>query len=120
MRRDLVTSVVAIVVFTVLFGLVYPLAVTGISQLAFPGKADGSRVERDGEVVGSELIGQGFTVRVPVPGSNGEKFERVPDPAYFQSRPSVTKYSPDVTFFNNLGPNDKGLSKFFEEQIAVT
>ncbi len=100
MRRDLITSVVAIVVFTVLFGLVYPLVVTGVSQLAFPDKADGSRVERDGEVVGSELIGQEFD-----------------GPQYFHSRPSVTGYSPDVTFFNNLGPNDKGLSKYFEKQI---
>jgi K+-transporting ATPase ATPase C chain len=92
---------------------------TGISQVVFPGKADGSRIERDGETVGSELIGQRFTIRQPVPGSRGKKHRRVPDPRYFQSRPSVTTYSANVTYFNNLGPNDKGLSKFFEEQIAA-
>jgi K+-transporting ATPase ATPase C chain len=119
MRRDVVASVVAIVVFTALFGLAYPLVMTGVSQVVFPGKADGSRIERDGETVGSELIGQRFTVRERVPGSKGKKLRRVPDPRYFQSRPSVTDYSANVTYFNNLGPNDKGLSKFFEGQIAA-
>jgi K+-transporting ATPase ATPase C chain len=119
MRRDVVASVVAIVVFTALLGLAYPLVMTGVSQVVFPGKADGSRIERGGVTVGSELIGQRFTIRQPVPGSGGEKFRRVPDPRYFQSRPSVTKYSANVTYFNNLGPNDKGLSKLFEQQIAA-
>ena len=50
MRRDLITSALAILVFTVLFGLVYPLATTGISQVVFPNKADGSQIERDGKV----------------------------------------------------------------------
>ena len=54
MRRDLITSALAILVFTVLFGLAYPLATTGISQVVFPNKADGSQVERDGKVVGSK------------------------------------------------------------------
>ena len=53
MRRDITNSILGIVVFTVLFGLAYPLVVTGISQVAFSDKADGSRIERDGEEVGA-------------------------------------------------------------------
>ena len=88
MRKDVTTSILAVVVLTVLLGLVYPLAVTGISQVAFPGKADGSLIEVGGEVVGSSLIGQEFTGK-----------------AYFHSRPSATGYSGNVTFFANVGPN---------------
>ena len=53
MRKDLIASAVAVVVFTVVFGLAYPLVMTGVAQVAFPGQADGSRIERDGKVVGS-------------------------------------------------------------------
>ena len=62
-----------IVVLTVLLGILYPLAMTGAAQALFPGKADGSLVKLDGQVVGSELAGQVFT-----------------SPAYFHSRPSAT------------------------------
>jgi potassium-transporting ATPase KdpC subunit len=117
MRRDLISSIVAVIIFTVLFGLAYPLITTGAAQLIFPGKSDGSQIERDGVVVGSELIGQEFTERVRNPRQGGREFIRVPDPAYFQSRPSVTGYSANVTFFNNLGPNNRELSRFFEDQI---
>ena len=97
MRRDLKASIVAAVVFTVLFGLVYPLATTGVAQLVFNDKADGSLVRRGGETVGSKLIAQSFKG----------------NPEYFQPRPSVTGYSGNVTYFNNLGPNDKELSHLF-------
>jgi K+-transporting ATPase ATPase C chain len=93
-RKDIRSAVVAIVVMTVVLGLVYPLVVTGIGRLAFPGAADGSTVEVDGRVVGSRLIGQDFA---------GE-------PGYFQSRPSVTGYAPNATFFNNRGPNQATLA----------
>jgi K+-transporting ATPase ATPase C chain len=118
----LLRPLIAIIVFSVLLGLVYPLVVTGVSQVIFPGKADGSRVEVDGKVVGSELIGQDF--RRPVTGRDGkpvldEEGEEVlePDPAYFQSRPSVTGYAANASGFANLGPNNKELSEFFEEQL---
>ena len=95
---------------TVFLGLVYPLAITGISQVVFPGKANGSKVSVDGKVVGSSLIGQSFSE--PVIGKNGkpvldEEGEEVlaPDPAYFQPRPSATGYSGNVTFFGNAAPN---------------
>ena len=117
MRRDLTASIVAAVAFTVLFGLAYPLIATGVAQVLFGDKADGSRVEADGRTVGSSLIAQSFTIRREIPvaerGKFGKKQLKRPDPAYFQPRPSVTGYSGDVTFFNNLGPNDKALSHMF-------
>ena len=112
MKRNLIASVIAVVAFTLLFGLVYPLVVTGVGQLVFGDQADGSRIERDGELVGSSLIGQEFTKRAAKPGKPG-KFQRVPDERYFQSRPSATGYSANVTFFNNLGPNNAELSELF-------
>jgi potassium-transporting ATPase KdpC subunit len=110
MRRDLVNSAIAVVLFTVLFGLIYPLAFTGVAQVVFPGQADGSKIARDGKVVGSKLIAQDF--RRPVLDRNGKPREdadgnpvMAADPRYFQSRPSQTGYTPNVTFFSNLGPN---------------
>jgi K+-transporting ATPase ATPase C chain len=88
LRRDLLTGVAAVVAMTIVLGLLYPLAITAISQLAFPGAANGSKVAYDGRVVGSKLIGQEFRGR-----------------AYFQPRPSATEYSGSVTFFGNGGPN---------------
>jgi len=110
MKKDLRTGLIAIVVMTLFLGLAYPLAITGISQVVFPGHANGSKVSFDGRVVGSKLIGQEFTE--PVIGKNGkpvldEEGEevRVPDKAYFQPRPSATGYSGNVTFFGNAAPN---------------
>jgi len=103
MRRDLRTSLLAVVMLTVLFGLAYPLAITGIAQVAFPGKANGSKVTLDGKVVGSSLIGQDF------------RDER----AYFQSRPSATGYSGDVTYFANVGPNSVEGREEVRENLAA-
>jgi potassium-transporting ATPase KdpC subunit len=69
-RRDIVGSVVAIVVLTIGFGLVYPLVMTGVAQVTFKDQANGSQVERNGKVVGSSLIGQDF--RKPVLDANGQ------------------------------------------------
>ena len=88
LRKDLLIAVIAIVAMTVVLGLLYPLAITGISQVAFPRAANGSKVTIDGKVVGSHLIGQEFKGK-----------------GYFHSRPSATEYSGDVTFFGNVGPN---------------
>ncbi len=111
MRRDLITSVIAIVVFSVLFGLIYPFAMTGIAQVVFPGRANGSLITRNGQVVGSRLIAQPFAK--PVIGKNGKpeqdssgKPVLAPDPAYFQERPSTaTQYNAAASSFTNLGPN---------------
>jgi potassium-transporting ATPase KdpC subunit len=98
MRKDLISSLVAVVVLTLALGVAYPLAVTGIGQVVFAGEADGSRLERDGREVGSRLIGQAFV-----------DADGAPDERYLQSRPSATGYDPAGTFFNNLGPNQADL-----------
>jgi K+-transporting ATPase ATPase C chain len=124
MRKDLVTSLLAVIVLTVCLGLVYPLAITGISQVLFPGKANGSNVSLDGKVVGSKLIGQSFSK--PVIGKNGkpvldEEGEEmlVPDKAYFQPRPSATGYSGNVTYFANVGPNSIEGREEVRENLAA-
>jgi K+-transporting ATPase ATPase C chain len=93
MRKDLISSALAVVALTVVFGLAYPLAITGISQVVFPNRADGSQIEHDGKVVGSRLLGQDFSS----------------DRALFQSRPSPTDDNPAGTAFSNLGPNSREL-----------
>jgi K+-transporting ATPase ATPase C chain len=114
MRRDIVTSVIAVVVFAVLLGLVYPLVITGVSQVAFPGNANGQKVYVKGKLVGSRIIGQSF--KRPVLEKNGKPKEEEgvivteADPRYFQSRPSATEggaYNAAASTFSNRGPNDK-------------
>ncbi|TXS22101.1 potassium-transporting ATPase subunit C [Streptomyces sp. ms191] len=73
----------ALLVLTVITGVLYPLAVTGIAQLAFPGRANGSAIESEGRVVGSELIGQTYDL----PLKDGEE-TAAPDLKWFQPRPS--------------------------------
>lgn len=102
MRRDLLTSLLAVVFLTVALGLLYPLAITGIAQVVFPGSANGSQVSLGGQVVGSKLIGQEFTGR-----------------GHFHSRPSATGYSGDVTFFGNAGPNSAELRDAIREDLAA-
>ncbi len=112
MRRDIVTSLIGIVVLTVLLGLVYPLFITGVSQVAFPGNANGQKVYENGKLVGSKIIGQSFAS--PVIGKNGKPEEKEEelvteaDPRYFQSRPSATEggaYNAAASTFSNHGPN---------------
>jgi K+-transporting ATPase ATPase C chain len=126
MRRDIVTAVIGIIVLTVLLGLVYPLVITGVSQVAFPGNANGQKVYVDGKLVGSRIIGQFFAS--PVIGKNGkpeEKEEELvtePDPRYFQSRPSATEggaYNAAASTFSNRGPNDKATEEADAENIKA-
>jgi K+-transporting ATPase ATPase C chain len=124
MRKDLLTSATAILVLTLILGVAYPLATTGVAQVLFPNKADGSQIERDGEVVGSSLIGQDFQRSVLDDNGEPEVDEEgnpvlEAHPAYFQSRPSATGYSANVTYFNNLGPNSQDLSDMFAENLAT-
>lgn len=102
MRRDLISSLLAILAITVVFGLGYPLVVTGVSQVAFHGRANGSTIERDGRLVGSRLLAQDF---------RGDR-------RYFQSRPSTaTHYNPAATAFTNLGPNSKDARDTFKADL---
>jgi K+-transporting ATPase ATPase C chain len=124
MRRDLISSLLAILAITVVFGLGYPLVVTGISQVAFHGRANGSKIERDGKLVGSRLLAQDF--RKPVLDANGKpKVDKdgnpvlTPDTRYFQPRPSTaTNYNPAATAFTNLGPNSKDARDTFKANLA--
>ncbi|MFN7913937.1 MAG: potassium-transporting ATPase subunit KdpC [Vicinamibacterales bacterium] len=92
--RNLVTAVLMTVVTTLLLGVVYPLVVTGIAQVAFPDQANGQLIARDGKSVGSRIIGQGFS-----------------SPGYFRSRPSATSVPYDAANSggSNLGPTNKTL-----------
>ena len=112
MRRDVITSIIAIVVFTILLGLVYPLFITGVGQVAFPGNANGQQVKLNGKLVGSRIIGQNFGTAVLE--KNGKPKEvkgavvTEADPRYFQGRPSATEggaYNAAASTFSNKGPN---------------
>jgi potassium-transporting ATPase KdpC subunit len=126
MKRDIVTAAIGIIVLTVLIGLVYPLFITGVSQVVFPGNANGQKVYVGGKLVGSKIIGQSFAS--PVIGKNGkpeEKEEELvtePDPRYFQSRPSATEggaYNAAASTFSNRGPNDKATEEADAENIKA-
>jgi K+-transporting ATPase ATPase C chain len=96
MKKNLLISLWFTLVTTVMFGLIYPLVVTGLSQLLFPGKANGQLLERKDKLVGSRIIGQAFT-----------------GPGYFHSRPSAAGtgngYDPTSSGGSYLGPTNKTL-----------
>ncbi|HSZ14757.1 MAG TPA: potassium-transporting ATPase subunit C [Solirubrobacteraceae bacterium] len=124
MKRDIITSAIGIIVFTVLLGLVYPLVITGVSQVAFPGNANGQKIYVNGKLVGSKIIGQSF--KQAVLEKNGEPKEEEKeivteaDPRYFQSRPSATEggaYNAAASTFSNRGPNDKATEEADAENI---
>jgi K+-transporting ATPase ATPase C chain len=126
MKRDIVTSIIGIVLFTLLLGIVYPLAITGISQVAFPGDANGQQIHLDGRLVGSKLIGQNFGT--PVLEKNGKPKEvkgavvTEADPRYFQSRPSATEGGANnaaASTFSNHGPNSVKTKEANEENIKA-
>jgi K+-transporting ATPase ATPase C chain len=111
MKKDIITSAIGIVVLTLLLGVLYPLVVTGVSQVAFPGNANGQKVYVNGKLVGSKLIGQNFGDQVvkngkPQVDKNGNPVTN-PDPRYFQTRPSGTTPADNdaATAFANYGPN---------------
>jgi K+-transporting ATPase ATPase C chain len=124
MKRDIITSSIGIVLFTILLGLAYPLAITGVSQVAFPGNANGQQIHLGGKLVGSKLIGQNFGR--PVLEKNGKPKEvkgavvTEPDPRYFQTRPSATEggaYNAAASTFSNKGPNSVKTKEADEENI---
>jgi K+-transporting ATPase ATPase C chain len=126
MKRDILTSIIGIIVFAILLGLVYPFAITGISQVAFPGDANGQKVYVNGRLVGSRIIGQNFGT--PVLEKNGKPKEvkgavvTEADPRYFQSRPSATEggaYNASASTFSNHGPNSVKTKEANEENIKA-
>ena len=104
-RTQLRISVILLALFTLLAGLVYPLAVTGMAQLIFPFQANGSLMQRDGQGIGSELIGQSFT-----------------DPKYFWGRPSATEpfpYNAAASSGSNLALTNPALKQAIQVRIQA-
>ncbi|HEY1265142.1 MAG TPA: potassium-transporting ATPase subunit KdpC [Terriglobales bacterium] len=94
MKKNLLISILMTMVTTVLLGIIYPLVVTGLAQVMFPDKANGQLLVKNGQVIGSRLIGQGFSA-----------------PGYFHSRPSAagTGYDAANSAGSNLGPTNQKL-----------
>jgi potassium-transporting ATPase KdpC subunit len=104
LTRALGRSVIAVALCTVVLGFAYPLLLTGFAQIFFSGKANGSLLEVNGQVVGSKLVAEGFT---------GTK--------YFHPRPSATSpaYNAGATTFANLGPTNPDLAKAVRQRILA-
>lgn len=111
--REFRIAATAVIALTVVFGIVYPLVVTGVAQVAFPDKADGSRVQG-----GSSLIAQPRVIDTGEKDDDGEPITRS-DPAYFQPRPSATGYSATATYFANRGPNSAAAKFFYRDSLAA-
>jgi K+-transporting ATPase ATPase C chain len=88
--------------FTILLGIIYPLTITGVSQLAFPVQANGNLIKENGKIVGSQLIGQNFS-----------------SPAYFHGRPSVIDYNSNTSSGSNLGPTNQKLIDNITQRIQL-
>jgi K+-transporting ATPase ATPase C chain len=94
MKKNLITSVLMTLVTTVVFGLLFPLVITGLAQVLFPNKANGQLIAKNGKLIGSKIIGQSFS-----------------SPGYFHSRPSSagTGYDAANSSGSNLGPTNQSL-----------
>lgn len=116
MLKEIRPAIVILLALTVITGLAYPLAMTGLAQVLFPDQARGSLIERDGKVIGSSLIGQSFT-----------------EAKYFHGRPSATMapdpqdasktvaapYNASNSMGSNLGPTSKALAERVGQDVAA-
>src|SRR5882762_4387672 len=103
MKKNVITSVLMTIATTILLGIIYPLVVTGFAQVIFPHKANGQLIERDGKIVGSRIIGQGFF-----------------GPGYFHSRLSAagTGYDAANSAGSQLGPTNQKLIDRVNQDVA--
>jgi K+-transporting ATPase ATPase C chain len=103
MKKNFLIAVWFTVVTTVMFGLIYPLGITGLAQVFFHDRANGQLIEKDGKLVGSRVIGQAFT-----------------GPGYFHSRPSNAGagYDPTSSGGSNLAPTNKNLIERVKGDVA--
>ena len=99
MKKQLIITLKYFLIITIFTGVVYPLFISAISVIAYPDKAAGSLIEKDGKVIGSKLIGQ--------------KFE---SDKYFWSRPSAVDYNPMPSGGSNSGPTSASLKKSYEDR----
>jgi K+-transporting ATPase ATPase C chain len=104
MKKNLAISVLMTIATTILLGVIYPLVVTGIAQVLFPKKANGQLIERNGKIVGSRIIGQGFS-----------------SPGYFHSRPSAAGNGYDAANSNGsqYGPTNQKLIDRVKSDVAT-
>jgi K+-transporting ATPase ATPase C chain len=104
MKKQLIVAILYTLLTTVIFGIAYPLLVTGMSQLLFPHQANGSLLVKNGKIVGSRLIGQNFR-----------------EPRYFHPRPSAAGngYDPTASAGSNLGPTNQALIARVQQDVAT-
>jgi K+-transporting ATPase ATPase C chain len=125
LKKDILTSIITVGVLTLILGIAYPLVMTGVSQVAFPGNANGQQVHVGGKLVASKIIGQSFADPVIDTKTGKPKLDAAgnpvttPDPRYFQTRPSGTVPADNAagTSFANLGPNDLATKQAIQANI---
>jgi len=103
MKKNLITAILMTVATTILLGIIYPLVVTGLAQLIFPKQANGQLIQKDGKIIGSSIIAQGFS-----------------SPGYFHPRPSMAGigYDPTSTNGSQLGPTNQKLIDRVKGDVA--
>jgi K+-transporting ATPase ATPase C chain len=111
MLNQLRSAIVLLVLMTAITGVAYPLVITGVAQVVFQDKANGSLIEREGQIIGSELIGQSF-----VDAETGETL-----PGYFRGRPSAAGagYDASASSGSNLGPTNPVLFERVTGDVAI-
>lgn len=102
MKKNLITAVLMTIATTILLGIVYPLVVTGLAQVLFPAKANGQLVSQNGKLVGSRILGQGFT-----------------GAGYFHPRPSATNYDASNSNGSQYGPTNQKLIDRVKGDVAT-
>jgi K+-transporting ATPase ATPase C chain len=115
MRRQLIPSIVSMVIFTLLVGIAFPLVILGIGQLAFHDKANGSIIDCNGKAVGSSLLGQAYTDKKG--NALAEYFQTRPSAAVGADGSTVAGYDPTYSSGSNLGPTNPDLLKAVTKRV---